>query len=69
MDDYYRFSRYAEGAGKDEVTILWGSMYGMTAKAVDFVEGVVQKKGLNTTAGKCPWKVSEMIATVLNLQG
>ena len=26
ISDYTRFSQYAEGAGKNEVTILWGSM-------------------------------------------
>ena len=54
--DYARFTRYAEGAGKNEVTILWGSMYGMTRKAVDFVEGILQREGSNTTSWKCPWE-------------
>ena len=44
IDDYSRYALYAEGAGKNEVTILWGSMYGMTAKAVDFVESILQRE-------------------------
>jgi len=70
MDDYYRFSRYAEGAGKDEVTILWGSMYGMTAKAVDFVEGILQREGVKYNKLEMPLESeSEMIATVFKSAG
>lgn len=57
IDDYFRFSRYAEGAGKNEITILWGSMYGMTAKAIDYVEDILQRKMSNTISFKCRWKV------------
>ena len=46
ISDYYRYAQYAEGAGKNEITILWGSMYGMTAKAVDYVEGILQREGI-----------------------
>lgn len=46
MDDYLRFTRYAEGAGKNEITILWGSMYGMTGKAIDFAENVLKREGV-----------------------
>ena len=65
IDDYTRFSQYAKGAGKNEVTILWGSMYGMTAKAVDYVEGILQREGVKYNKLEMP-KVShsEMVATV-----
>ncbi len=70
MDDYYRFSQYAEGAGKDEVTILWGSMYGMTAKAVDFVERILQREGVKYNKLEMPQESeSEMIATVFKSAG
>ena len=46
MDDYLRYTRYAEGAGKDEITILWGSMYGMTGKALDFAECILKREGV-----------------------
>lgn len=39
IDNYIRYSKYAQGAGKREVTILWGSMYGMTKKQL-----ILQKK-------------------------
>ncbi len=65
MDDYYRFSQYAEGFGKNEVTILWGSMYGMTGKAISFVEEVLKREGIKYNKLEMPLESeSEMIATV-----
>ncbi|MDX9917784.1 MAG: FprA family A-type flavoprotein [Gudongella sp.] len=65
MDDYYRFSQYAEGYGKNEVTILWGSMYGMTGKAISFVEDVLKREGIKYNKLEMPLESeSEMIATV-----
>ncbi len=65
MDDYYRFSQYADGKGKNEVTILWGSMYGMTKKAVDFVEGILEREGVKYNKLQMPLESnSEMVATV-----
>ncbi|HEY8499992.1 MAG TPA: hypothetical protein VIL89_05180 [Clostridia bacterium] len=70
MDDYLRYSRYAEGAGKNEITILWGSMYGMTAKAVDYVEGILQREGVKYNKLQLPLESeSEMVATVLKSAG
>jgi len=70
IDDYYRFSLYADGAGKNEVTILWGSMYGMTAKAVEFVEGILQREGIKYNMLEMAQKSeSEMIATVFKSAG
>ncbi len=70
MDDYSRFSLYADGAGKDEVTILWGSMYGMTAKAVDFAEVILKRKGIKYNKLEMPLESdSEMVATVFKSAG
>lgn len=70
MDDYSRYSLYAEGSGKNEVTILWGSMYGMTAKAVDYVEKVLQREGVKYNKLEMPHvSDSEMIATVFKSAG
>lgn len=70
MDDYSRYSLYAEGLGKNEVTILWGSMYGMTAKAVDYVEKVLQREGVKYNKLEMPHvSDSEMIATVFKSAG
>jgi len=70
IDDYSRFSLYAEGAGKNEVTILWGSMYGMTEKAVDYVEGVLQKEGIKYSKLRMPLDShSSMVAAVFKSAG
>lgn len=70
IDDYYRFSLYAKGAGKDEVTILWGSMYGMTAKAVEYIEKILQREGVKYNKIEMPKEtISEMIATVFRSAG
>ncbi|NLM60960.1 MAG: FprA family A-type flavoprotein [Clostridiales bacterium] len=70
IDDYSRYSLYADGSGKNEVTILWGSMYGMTAKAVEFVEGVLQREGVRYSKMHMPLESeSEMAATVFRSAG
>ena len=70
IDDYSRFSRYAEGAGKNEVTILWGSMYGMTAKAVARAEAVLQREGVKYNKLAMPLAGdSEMVAAVFKAAG
>jgi len=70
MDDYARFSQYAEGAGKNEITILWGSMYGMTEKAVEHAERILQREGIRYNKLKMPLiSESEMVATVFKSAG
>ena len=63
--DYYRFTQYAQGAGKREVTILWGSIYVMTKKAVDYIKDILDKQGVKVNILQMPQEShSEMIATV-----
>lgn len=70
MDDYYRYSLYAEGAGKNEVTILWGSMYGMTGKAIAYAESVLKREGIKYNKLEMPLESeSEMVATVFKSAG
>ena len=65
IDNYTRYSKYAGGAGKDEVTILWGSMYGMTKKAVEFAKDILEREGISYNMLEMPQESeSEMIATV-----
>jgi len=65
IDDYTRFTQYAEGSGKNEISILWGSMYGMTEKAVDYAESILKREGIKVNKLKMPLESeSEMIATV-----
>jgi len=70
IDDYTRFSKYAEGAGKNQITILWGSMYGMTEKAVKYAKEVIDKQGIKVNLLEMPLESeSEMIATVFKSAG
>ena len=70
MDDYYRYCDYASGKGKNEITILWGSMYGMTKKAVDFAEKIIEREGIKVNKLEMPLESeSEMIATVFKSAG
>jgi len=70
MDDYARFSLYAEGAGKNEITILWGSLYGMTAKAIDHAESILKREGIKYNKLHMPLESeSEMVATVFRSAG
>ena len=69
MDDYIRYSLYAEGAGKNEVTILWGTMYGMTAKAVDYAESILQREGVKYNKLRMPLESSSNGRAVLKSAG
>ncbi|HHY64189.1 MAG TPA: FprA family A-type flavoprotein [Clostridiaceae bacterium] len=70
IDAYLRFTRYAEGAGKNEVTILWGSMYGMTKKAVEFAEEVLKREGVRYNKLEMPLESeSEMVADIFKSAG
>lgn len=70
IDDYSRYSLYAEGAGKNEVTILWGSMYGMTAKAVAHAETILKREGVKYNKLEMPLESkSLMVATVFKSAG
>lgn len=70
IDDYSRYSLYAEGAGKKEVTILWGSMYGMTAKAVAHAETILKREGVKYNKLEMPLESeSLMVATVFKSAG
>lgn len=70
IEDYLRYCKYAEGYGKKEITILWGSMYGMTAKGIEFAEKVLEREGIKVNKLKTPVESeSEMVATVFKSAG
>jgi len=70
IDDYVRFTKYARGEGKNEITILWGSMYGMTAKAIEFAEKILAREGIKVNKLEMPLESeSEMISTVFKSAG
>lgn len=70
IDSYRRYSKYSEGAGKNEVCILWGSMYGMTEIAVNHIQDILKSKGIKTNILKMPYESdSEVIAKVARSAG
>lgn len=70
IDDYTRFTKYSEGAGKNEVTILWGSMYGMTKKAVDFAKAILKREGIKVNDLQMPYESdSEVVASIFKAAG
>lgn len=55
IDIYKRYIEYSLNHGKkEEVMILWGSMYGMTEKAVDHAVKYLTNKGLKVHAHRVP---------------
>lgn len=70
IDNYIRYSQYADGAGKNEVTLLWGTMYGMTKKAVDFAESILQREGVKYHKLELPQECeSSVVATAFESAG
>jgi flavorubredoxin len=65
IQDYERFTNYAKGYGKNQITILWGSMYGMTEKGVRYAEEILDREGINYQSIRMPETTeSEMVTQV-----
>lgn len=43
IEDYVRYSNYQEGPAKNEITIMWASMYGMTERGVNKIVDELRK--------------------------
>ncbi len=50
MDDYDRYVQYSKGIAKEEVLVLWGSMYGMSGKMVQYIEEILEREGMTHKA-------------------
>ena len=46
LNDYHDYAMYQKGIARKEVTLIWGSMYGMTGEAVRAVIDVLEKSEL-----------------------
>lgn len=46
VQDYSRYASYQKGIAREEITIIWGSMYGMTEKAVRHAANVLEKENI-----------------------
>lgn len=51
---YEDYANYQKGPAREEITLIWGSMYGMTEKAVKRVIGVLEKEGIAYNVHRVP---------------
>lgn len=51
---YIRLAGYSKGPARPEVTVLWGSMYGMTGQAVNPAVEAIEKAGIPTRVHQLP---------------
>jgi flavorubredoxin len=54
IDDYKRYAHYSKGPAKEEVTVIWGSMYGNTEKGVHSVVEGLKSEGIKVHVHKVP---------------
>lgn len=54
IEDYARYASYQRGPAKEEITLLWGSMYGMTEKAVKHSIQVLEDEGIKVHVHRVP---------------
>jgi flavorubredoxin len=54
IHDYVRYAGYASMPAKPEVAVIWGSMYGMTQKAVDPLVKAIEAEGVRTRVHRVP---------------
>lgn len=54
IEDYERYVSYQKGTAKEEITVIWGSMYGMTQKAVDVVIETLEKENIKYNVHRVP---------------
>ncbi len=50
IEDFERYVSYQKGVAKEQVLLLWGSMYGMTRKMVDAIEATLEEEGMDYTS-------------------
>jgi len=54
IDEYVRYAGYAKGPAKAKVTIIWGSMYGMTEMGVEPVIQAIEAEGVEVVSHRVP---------------
>lgn len=70
ITQYETYTAYANGQGKNEIAILFGSMYGITKKVVDVVKGIIEEKGIKVHMLHMPYTTeSEIVAKVFSSAG
>jgi flavorubredoxin len=65
-----RYVAYADGFGKNAVTILWGSMYGTTERVVKHIETLLKDAGIQVFSVHLPYDTqSEVVASTFQSAG
>lgn len=54
IDDYQRYVSYQKGPAKKEITLIWGSMYGMTEKGVKKIIETLNKLNVKVNIHNVP---------------
>ena len=54
IEDYTRYASYQKGAAKEEITLIWGSMYGMTQTAVNHAVKVLEEQKIKVNVHQVP---------------
>jgi flavorubredoxin len=54
IDRYVRYANYLKGPAEEEICLIWGTMYGNTAKLIDTVEQTVRDSGLKLNQHQVP---------------
>ena len=54
IEDYIRYANYQKGTAKEEITLIWGSMYGMTETAVNHAVKVLEEEKIKVNVHRVP---------------
>lgn len=54
IEDYLRYASYQKGPAKEEITLIWGSMYGMTEKAVNHAVKILEEENIKVNVHRVP---------------
>lgn len=54
IEKYIHFADYQKGKARKEITMIWGSMYGMTEKAVKYIEEIFKDQNVKLNVHKIP---------------
>ncbi len=70
IQSYEAMSDFCEGKPLPEITIVWGSMYGMTEKAVKYVEDLLQREKVRYHILKVPHAtIGEILSKAIRSAG
>ncbi len=70
INDYKRYCSYRMGKGKNEISILWGSMYGMTERVVNKIRELLEKDGIKVNSLQMPYvDTSDMVSAIFRSAG